>query len=155
MPQEENDGTQKRLYTLWWEINADCSDEEEGVRNTSPEDYIYVEGNLTTLERADIKTITLNKKEVLYAKSYGYHPDDMSDHTTFYEITGKLPVKTWSWRKFRYIETGELADNYVRLFKINLWIEDHKYTKGYIRGKLEKEFELLGRKKEIENGIII
>lgn len=30
-----NDGTQKRLYTLWWEINADCSVEKKKLKMES------------------------------------------------------------------------------------------------------------------------
>lgn len=72
--------------------------------------------------------------------------------TEFYTKEGMKPERRWSWRKFRMISTGKMIPNYVERFVFDFWItESNHLTKSELREKLERQVELINRKRELEN----
>jgi len=116
------------------------------------EKNIYVDGSLYKEEYANMKTLTLNDKEVFYRREYS---DGGGEYTTLYMLDGQKPEKKWSWSRFRYVETGRDIDNYVGVRNINYWIEDKRYTKSETRSSVERAVELISRAEEIKRGEIV
>lgn len=84
---------------------------------------------------------------------------DVSEFGETYETVffDKIMVneKRWSWRKFKFVETGKLVEEHKTLFCLYFDLHDAAYTKKDIRNRLQREVELLSRAEEIERGEII
>ena len=93
-------------------------------------------------------------------RKFLYEINKYSDEIATYEWTEFFKLimvdeKKWSWRKFKFIPTGNMIEKKIKVFTISCDIHNPRYTKKEIRQKLEKEIELLGRAEEIERGEII
>ena len=98
-----------------------------------------------------MKEITIQGQTFKY--KVGVHCDSDGDErytTEFYQGTIEEVSK-------RYILFGEKITKTVpkRVFSLDLNVEDCKFTKADIRERIERNLELLGRKKEIERGEIV
>jgi len=97
------------------------------------EKNIYIDGYLYKEEYANMKTLTLNDKEVFYRREYS---DGGGEYTTLYMLDGQKPEKKW-------------------IRNINYWIEDKRYTKSETRSSVERAVELISRAEEIKRGEIV
>lgn len=98
--------------------------------------------------------IEINGRKLNYKIYYSSSEYGDSYETVFFD---KIMVqeKRWSWRKFKFVETGKLIEENKKLFCLYLDLHDATYTKSEIREKLNKKMEILGRAEEIERGEVI
>lgn len=100
-----------------------------------------------------MKKIVINGTVLYYSVWLDHH--DSFPYTEFYLLNGKKPEKKWSWRKFRFLETGNMIDNFDDAFSLNFDIESPDYTKSEVRSMIERKVKLLYRAEEIKKGEII
>lgn len=98
--------------------------------------------------------IEINGRKFSYKIRYESNEAYSYEWTEFYK-TIMVEEKKWSWRKFKFVLTGKMIENEIKLFDIGFDIHNPRYTKNDIRKKLEREVELLNRAEEIERGEII
>ena len=106
--------------------------------------------NVTLMAVINMKTLNVNGKEFQYevesySGEFGYYHE-----TLFYD-----GYETYSRRKYFLFGDIVTISKPKWVFTIHCDIESEYYTKSEIRGKIEKQVELLERKKQIKNGEII
>ena len=106
--------------------------------------------NVTLIAVINMKEIFINGRQfqyevVAYTGEFGYYHE-----TEFYE-----GVETITRRKFLLFGNKITITKPKWVFTIHCDIESEYYTKSEIRDKIEKQVELLERKKQIERGEII
>jgi hypothetical protein len=98
--------------------------------------------------------LEINGRKFSYDIKHDASEYDSYEWTEFYKPI-MVDEKIWSWRKFRFIKTGNVVEIQRKVFTIGFDIHNPRYTKNEIREKLEREIELLGRAEEIERGEIV
>ncbi|MEK6828995.1 MAG: hypothetical protein AABY15_02630 [Nanoarchaeota archaeon] len=103
-----------------------------------------------------MKKIEIDGLTLYYEVEYHEGLDNYSYPVTeFYLLKGKKEEVKWSWRKFRYVKTGNMVDNYIDAFSLGIDIESPSHTKSDVRSMIERRVELLHREEEIKRGELI
>lgn len=97
-----------------------------------------------------MKTINVNNREFQYELFYSSSEYGINEWTEFYE--GYLNE---TYRKYLLFGPILIRKIPIKVFQLDLCIEDESYTKAEIRRMIEKKIELLNRKQEIKRGEII
>lgn len=83
----------------------------------------------------NMKEIILDDNIIYYNEDAYYTQFGDSYTTYFYIQNGFKKITKWSWRKFKYVETGDLEPNYECFLHLNYFISKNTdiSKKSYIR----------------------